>query len=113
MFAIQLLPMIPKSNCTANFLRRYLQMYCVKEASDSDAPVELMQVVKCEDLITSVKSEKMLNAPENLTEELGKMLMEDESKSEKTGLLVDWLSSLELEIANSDKGKLQVSFTAR
>uniref|UniRef100_A0AAR5P8Z6 DUF3677 domain-containing protein n=1 Tax=Dendroctonus ponderosae TaxID=77166 RepID=A0AAR5P8Z6_DENPD len=108
MFAIQLLPMIPKSNCTANFLRRYLQMYSVKEASDSIVPLELMQMVKCEDLITRVKSEQVLSASENLTEKLGKMLMEDESESEKTGLLVDWLSSLELEIANSDKDKLQV-----
>lgn len=59
------------------------------------------------DLITNQKSNEMLDHSEILGEKLGKMLL-DNVDVEKTGLIVDWLTSVELEIANTEGGQLQV-----
>ncbi|XP_063908867.1 integrator complex subunit 1 isoform X2 [Zophobas morio] len=44
---------------------------------------------------------------DNIGEKLTTMLSETKSQEEKTGLLVDWLSTIELEIASPQKQKLQ------
>ncbi|KAJ8965278.1 hypothetical protein NQ314_004241 [Rhamnusium bicolor] len=107
-FAIQLLNLIPKEeNCTTVILKQYLKNSGKSEVK-MDIEIDPHEIIKKNDLITSKKYNTVLNCPEKLGEKLGKMLLEDESRAEKTGLLVDWLSAIELEIANSDKHKLQM-----
>ncbi|KAF7268865.1 hypothetical protein GWI33_018061 [Rhynchophorus ferrugineus] len=107
-FVTQLMKMIPADNCTARVLKHYL-MLCQKESPSRVPKVDVVDIVQKEELITSVKSEAVLESLDNLGEKLGKVLLEDKSEIEKTGVLVDWLSALELEIANLDKHKTQVN----
>ncbi|KAJ8945121.1 hypothetical protein NQ318_001586 [Aromia moschata] len=101
-FAKQLLSLIPnQENCTAAVLRQFLnstEKIKIEMKTESDSH----EVIKG-NLITDRKYDS-----KKLGEKLGQMLLEDESKVERTGLLVDWLSAIELEIANSDKHKLQM-----
>lgn len=53
---------------------------------------------------------EMIPSLDKISEKLGNMLSEVKTQEEKTGLLVDWLSTIELEIAYSQKQKLQVLF---
>lgn len=59
------------------------------------------------DLIKPDKS--ISNEQEDLGVRLGKKLLEHNSEAEKTGLIVDWLSAVELEIVNLKQQTLQVS----
>ncbi|XP_030761585.1 integrator complex subunit 1 isoform X2 [Sitophilus oryzae] len=106
-FISKLLSGIPSNNCTARVLR-YCLSECTKMEEDVKPQLNLEDIVKKEELITNVKSEEVLSRAESLGEKLGKILLEDQNEAEKTGLLVDWLSALELEIANSAKDKIQV-----
>ncbi|XP_066249303.1 integrator complex subunit 1 [Euwallacea similis] len=108
LFAIKLLPLLPNDCCAANVLSHYLKSKVIKGDVDIKPMTELLDVVNNESLITAIKSEHVLSLPENLGDKLGKLLLDDEPESEKTGLLVDWLAALELEIASSDSDKLQV-----
>lgn len=60
-----------------------------------------------------IKNELIKNINENdacdIGNKLGNILFENEAKAGKTGLLVDWLSAIELEITNFDKHKLQMN----
>lgn len=76
------------------------------ETNDTEL-IDPIDVLHNTDLITNKKSDKILDYPENLGERLGKLLMEN-AEAEKTGLLVDWLTSVELEIASIEGKKLQV-----
>lgn len=106
-YVAQLLNLIPsKDSCTATILSQYLENSSKSEIK-MEENVDPQNVIKSE-LITSKKYDSILNCPDKLGERLGKMLLENEAKAEKTGLLVDWLSAVELEIASSDKQKLQV-----
>lgn len=106
-YVTQLLNLIPsKDNCPATILSHYLKNSNKSEVK-MDVDIDPQNIIKSE-LITSKKYDSILNCPDKLGEKLGKMLLENEAKAEKTGLLVDWLSAVELEIASSDKQKLQV-----
>lgn len=74
---------------------------------ETDESIDPIDVLHNTDLISNKKSDKILDCPENLGERLGKLLMEN-MEGEKTGLLVDWLTSVELEIASIEGRKLQV-----
>ncbi|KAF2879696.1 hypothetical protein ILUMI_26472 [Ignelater luminosus] len=65
-----------------------------KESSDLDKMMTEMSTLA-----------NMSESTENLGEKLGKLLMKDDLKVEKTGLIVDWLCSIELEILNPNKQK--------
>lgn len=108
MLASQFLTLLPKENCSADILRQYLESKTVKQEPGTSVTDDLKNIVETDGLVTSIKSEQVLSFPDNLGEKLGKILLEDETAAEKTGLLVDWLSAMELEIANSDQDKLQV-----
>ncbi|KAG5898788.1 hypothetical protein JTB14_010998 [Gonioctena quinquepunctata] len=98
--ASQFLNLIPdKKSCVAVILQQYLKGCGVKQE-------DIKMEIDPENLVTP-KNEAFSSYPGELGENLGKMLEED-SKEKKTGLLIDWLSAVELEIANSDKHKLQV-----
>lgn len=105
-FVMQLYSLIPnKENCTAVVLYKFLKKLGaeVKMEVDSQIPLD----IKAEPTLKDLKS---IESAEKLGEKLGQMLMQQDARVEKTGLLVDWLSAVELEIANSDKQKLQVLF---
>lgn len=71
--------------------------------------IDPIKLLENSDLITNKKSNEMLEHSEVLGEKLGKLLLENVDV-EKTGLIVDWLTSVELEIANSQSVQLQVSY---
>jgi hypothetical protein len=78
-------------NCICAFLKQYLKTCrSVK-----------MEVKKEPDDVVST-------GPDITGERLGNILSEAKTQDEKIGLLVDWLSTIELEIAYSQKQKLQV-----
>ncbi|CAG9768098.1 unnamed protein product [Ceutorhynchus assimilis] len=109
LLANQLLTVIPHENCTINVLRHYLKSTNrIEKVEEREVSGDIMEMIIKEELVTSSKSEVILNSPENLGQKVVKMLLEDNIALEKTGLLVDWLSILELEIANTEKDKLQV-----
>lgn len=71
---------------------------------------EKMEIDKKPDISDLIKPEKSVsNELEDLGVRLGKKLLEHDSEAEKTGLIVDWLSAVELEIVNLKQQTLQVS----
>lgn len=87
------------------FLNRYTKFTAsASNLMDTDDPIKSLD---SKNVITNQKSNEMLDHSEILGERLGKMLL-DNVNVEKTGLIVDWLTSVELEIANKEEGQLQV-----
>lgn len=75
-----------------------------------NAKGEKMEIDKKPDISDLIKPEKSVsNELEDLGVRLGKKLLEHDSEAEKTGLIVDWLSAVELEIVNLKQQTLQVS----
>ncbi|KAJ8920096.1 hypothetical protein NQ315_011751 [Exocentrus adspersus] len=106
-YVTQLLKVVPsQENSTVAVLSRYLKSSGQSKVK-MDVDMDPRSVIKSE-LITSKAYDSILNSSDKMGEELGKMLLENEGKAEKMGLLVDWLSAVELEIANSEKHKLQM-----
>ncbi|XP_017779364.1 PREDICTED: integrator complex subunit 1 [Nicrophorus vespilloides] len=79
-------------------------------AVSTSAPLDPLQVLTTCKMITAKRSDQVLAARrmENLGERLGRMLMDPNADAEKTGLVVDWLAAVELEIANSPSKKIQM-----
>ncbi|XP_074031571.1 integrator complex subunit 1 [Leptinotarsa decemlineata] len=100
--ASQFLKLIPdKKSCVAVVLRQFLKGSGIDM---EDVKMEVDLEVKMEE-----KPVALSGHCDGMGGELGKMLLEEGgSKAEKTGLMIDWLSTVELEIANSDKHKLQM-----
>lgn len=94
------LPLVRKED---NLLKAILEQF-LKE-NEKAKSMEVDSIVKEENL--TYKSHRKMEGDENLSLELGKMLLENE-EVEKTGFLIDWLSALELEMANSSGNKLQM-----
>ncbi|XP_057655707.1 integrator complex subunit 1 [Diorhabda carinulata] len=95
-FASQFLKVIPNKNTSVSVV---LQQYIKIHSGDNKMEVEESKTSALEVAGTH---------PEEIGEKLGKMLMEEGNKAENTGLIVDWLSAIEMEIANADKHKLQM-----
>lgn len=110
--ALKLYSALPeKNNCTGVILKHFLKQ---------NHQIATTGVVnKSEDIIIDIKPEKMEmhddargelfdNYTDNLGEKLRKMMEGDKTQAEKNGLLVDWLTTIEIEITDSHKQKLQV-----
>ncbi|CAG9856871.1 unnamed protein product [Phyllotreta striolata] len=93
-FARRLLNALPDDKrCVAVVLRRYL-----RSTGEETAKMEVDREEKCQTMPDAG----------DMGEKLGKTLMEGDGRAQTTGLIVDWLTAIELEIANSDKHKLQM-----
>ncbi|CAH0555452.1 unnamed protein product [Brassicogethes aeneus] len=107
-YAQQLLQLIPiKSNASAVVLQQFLNG-ALRIGVKKEENVDAMELIKHGKLLTAKKCEAVMEFPENLGAKLGKMLLEGKEQAEKTGLVVDWLSAIELEIAHTDKQKIQM-----
>ncbi|XP_050313289.1 integrator complex subunit 1 isoform X2 [Anthonomus grandis grandis] len=95
-FAHELLALMPSENATSKILNIFL-----KSAYQMKNDKKKQLVVKNDVL-------PILSKSENMGEQVRQMLLEQTSDLEKTGIMVDWLSALELEIASSEQDKLQV-----
>lgn len=92
-------------NSLSETLNRFLKETNVKEEIKTARP-------KYNDLtrtLPEIKDEKI--TVENVGEKLGKLLMKEDLEIEKTGLIVDWLCSIELEVLNPNEGNIQVCFS--
>lgn len=64
-----------------------------------------VQVIrKCDNVDDARISEALMSDGGDLGEKLAKLLLSDSFEPEKAGLLVDWLSAVELEIVNLKDG---------
>ncbi|XP_050499679.1 integrator complex subunit 1 [Diabrotica virgifera virgifera] len=98
-FATQFLKLIPnKKSCIAVVLQQYTK-------GSVTAKKDIKMEVDCPVASTS---DVDVAHPQEIGERLGMILLEGDNKAEKTGLIVDWLSAIELEIANSNKHRLQM-----
>lgn len=98
-----------KDNSIALLLKQFLNQdrKSVLSKMEIDDDLDPIRSLQNSDLITNKKSNKILEQSETLGEKLGKLLL-DNVEVEKTGLIVDWLTSVELEVANTAGGQLQV-----
>lgn len=68
---------------------------------DDEMKTSGVQVIrKCDNVDDARINEALMSDEGDLGEKLAKLLLSDSFESEKAGLLVDWLSAVELEIVN-------------
>lgn len=102
--ANQLLLLIPnKKCCTAIVLQQYLSK-TGKQEIKSEKQMDTSSA-------GCIKDSGIMETPEYVKDMLEKMLLDEKSEGKKTGVLVDWLSAIELEMGNSGKQKLQVTYS--
>ncbi|XP_060529675.1 integrator complex subunit 1 [Cylas formicarius] len=93
--ARQLLALIPANNSVAAFLRRGGYAGGPAKVDGKEGGAE--------------KTPDNPALPDKFSDKFGELLLKEDAEGERAGLLVDWLSAVELEIANSEDHKLQVN----
>lgn len=68
-----------------------------------------VQVIQKTSLITNKQLSTIMEVDDDLGKKLGKLLLEDDDEVDRTGLVIDWLCSVELEIGNSNVQNVQVN----
>lgn len=75
---------------------------------DEEQKCGVVEVIRKCDIVNDERINEALNDVRNLGEKLSKLLLSDCFEPEKAGLLVDWLSAVELEIVNLNDTKENV-----